>query len=121
MVGNTRDKTYITFFLWVLEFGGSYTYVWSSSNSEAVKGTPDVKDTPDVRDKPDVGQTSITCPDGSSCPDLSTCCQKVDGSYGCCPFPEVSGPVSSQSGEHLSPFPMILCHFSVSSHVTSAI
>jgi len=33
---------------------------------------------------------TVPCPDGKSeCPDGSTCCQLADGSYGCCPLPNV--------------------------------
>jgi len=29
------------------------------------------------------------CPDHTACDDDSTCCQLPDGSYGCCPYPDV--------------------------------
>ena len=33
---------------------------------------------------------SVICRDGQMCPDGSTCCQMIDGSYGCCPYTDVS-------------------------------
>lgn len=35
------------------------------------------------------------CPDGKeSCPDGATCCQLPDGTYGCCPYEDVSNSVN---------------------------
>ena len=32
----------------------------------------------------------VTCKDGQICPDGDTCCLMTNGSYGCCPFSDVS-------------------------------
>uniref|UniRef100_A0A3B3Z323 Granulins domain-containing protein n=1 Tax=Poecilia mexicana TaxID=48701 RepID=A0A3B3Z323_9TELE len=35
--------------------------------------------------------SSIECPDKKTvCPDGTTCCQMTNGSFGCCPMPDVS-------------------------------
>lgn len=36
---------------------------------------------------------AVQCPGGEfECPDSSTCCHMLDGSWGCCPMPQV-GPL----------------------------
>ena len=40
--------------------------------------------------KEKVDVVTLTCPDGNMCNDSETCCQLEDGSYGCCPYHDVS-------------------------------
>uniref|UniRef100_A0A3Q0RW05 Uncharacterized protein n=1 Tax=Amphilophus citrinellus TaxID=61819 RepID=A0A3Q0RW05_AMPCI len=37
---------------------------------------------------------SVVCPDKTLCPDDTTCCKMTNGTYGCCPMPNVSHTVA---------------------------
>lgn len=46
----------------------------------------------DKKVNPEFEAKSVVCPDGCSfCPNKYSCCRMSDGSYGCCPLPNVIG------------------------------
>ena len=56
------------------------------TQAEPVEGVPsDIEPDNSV----DVTVGDITCPDQSHCPGDSTCCSQGNGTYGCCPLPQV--------------------------------
>lgn len=48
---------------------------------------------------------NVQCDDTTSCPDGNTCCKTKDGSWGCCPLPEVSTELKQVFTPHFPTIP----------------